>query len=431
MDLSIGWLLFSVLGVALLLGVPIGYALGIATAVSLFFTPIPSVYLAQTFFTGTSLFALIAIPGFILAGELMIRGKLTEKIIDVMTVLTGNITGGLGIATVLSCAFFAALSGSSPATTVAIGAVMIPAMVKAGYPVYWAAALAACGGTLGILIPPSNPMIIYGVTANVSVAGMFMAGVLPGLMLVTILAVYCWGYGRVMGIRPTGIAFSWSALFCTLWRGRAAMAMPIIVLGVIYAGIATPTEASMLAVLYAMFVGLVNRSLSMADLLSSLVTTGRITGTVLIVMGPAMAFGKLLTMFDVTSHIASAFVSVSDNKFVVLLMVAALLLVVGLFMETLSSIVLLSPVLLPAIIQVGGDAVQFGVLFVILSEIGMLTPPLGVNLFVASAISKVSIEKISLAVFPLVTLLVLFAVALIFVPWISTIGFDIYNQGIG
>src|SRR5690625_4624859 len=181
MDLSVGSALFSVLIIALLLGIPIGYSLGVATAVALFLTPIPSVYLAQSLYTGTGLFTLIAIPGFILAGEIMMRGKLTAKIIDVMSVLTGNITGGLGVATILSCAFFAALSGSSPATTAAIGSVMIPAMVRAGYPITWAAASAACGGTLGILIPPSNPMIIYSVSANVSVAGMFMAGMLPGL----------------------------------------------------------------------------------------------------------------------------------------------------------------------------------------------------------------------------------------------------------
>lgn len=423
MDTSLGGMLFGVLGLALILGVPIGYALGIATAVGLFFTPIPPVYLAQTLFTGTGLFALIAIPGFILAGEIMMRGKLTEKIINVMTVVTGNITGGLGVATVLSCAFFAALSGSSPATTAAIGSIMIPAMVRAGYPVTWAAAVAACGGTLGILIPPSNPMIIYGVTANVSVSGLFMAGVLPGVMLVGILCLYCWGYGKANGIKPSGIKFTWHAFFKAVWVGRSAMAMPIIVLGVIYTGLATPTEASMIAVLYALWIGCINRTLSLRDVFQAMVTTGRITGAVLIVMGPAMAFGKLLTLFDVTSQIAEAFVSVSDNKIVVLLMIAALLVIVGLFMETLSSIVLLSPVLLPAVLHVGGDAVQFGILFIVLSEIGMLTPPLGVNLFVSSAISKVSIEKISMAVLPLIGLLLLFVLLLIFVPSISTWGY--------
>lgn len=423
MDGSLGLILFGVLGATLLLGVPIGYALGIATAVGLAFTPIPFVYLAQTLYTGTGLFALIAIPGFILAGELMMRGKLTQKIIDVMTVVTGNITGGLGVATILSCAFFAALSGSSPATTAAIGAVMIPAMVRAGYPVTWAAAIAACGGTLGILIPPSNPMIIYGVTANVSISGMFMAGILPGILLVGILCLYCWGYGKLKGIRPPGIKFTWSALGQALWVGKAAIAMPVVVLGVIYAGLATPTEASMLAVLYAFFVGVANRNLSLSDVYQAMINTGRITGAVLIVMGPAMAFGKLLTLFDVTDQIATAFVSVSDNKVIILLMIALLLIVVGLFMETLSSIVLLTPVLLPAVMQVGGDPVQFGILFIVLSEIGMLTPPLGVNLFVASAISKVSIERISVAVVPLIGLLLLFVLLLIFVPAISTWGY--------
>lgn len=425
MDLSVGSALFSVLIIALLLGIPIGYSLGVATAVALFLTPIPSVYLAQSLYTGTGLFTLIAIPGFILAGEIMMRGKLTAKIIDVMSVLTGNITGGLGVATILSCAFFAALSGSSPATTAAIGSVMIPAMVRAGYPITWAAAIAACGGTLGILIPPSNPMIIYSVSANVSVAGMFMAGMLPGLLLVGLLCLYCWGYGKAKGIKPSGVKFTWDALFKALWVGRSAMAMPLLVLGVIYAGLATPTEASVLAVLYSLFIGVLNRNLGVKDVFQAMVTTGRTTGAVLIVMGPAMAFGKLLTMFDVTSQVATAFISVSENKIVILLMIAALLIVVGLFMETLSSIVLLVPVLLPAVLQSGADVVQFGLLFIVLSEIGMLTPPLGVNLFVASAISKVSIEKISVAVLPLTILLMLFAVVLILVPWISTWGYSL------
>jgi C4-dicarboxylate transporter DctM subunit len=427
-DPNVGLILFGTLGITLLLGVPIGYALGIATAVGLYFTPIPYVYMAQTLYTGTGLFALIAIPGFILAGELMVRGKLTEHIIRVMSVVSGNITGGLAVATVLSCAFFAALSGSSPATTAAIGSIMIPAMVRAGYPIAWAAAVSACGGTLGILIPPSNPMIVYGVSANVSVSGLFLAGVLPGLLLVFMLCLYCWGYGKLNGIKPSGEPFTWRNLLTALWVGRAAMTMPILVLGVIYAGLATPTEASMLAVVYALAVGIYRGNLSRRDFFEAMVATGRITGAVLIVMGPAMAFGKLLTMFDVTSQIAQAFVSVSNDKVVILLMIAVLLVIVGLFMETLSSIVLLTPVLLPPLLQVGGDAVHFGILFIVLSEIGMLTPPLGVNLFVASAISKLSIERISKAVLPLIVVLLFFVLLLILVPSISTWGYGLAGK---
>ena len=427
-DPNVGLILFGTLGITLLLGVPIGYALGIATAVGLYFTPIPYVYMAQTLYTGTGLFALIAIPGFILAGELMVRGKLTEHIIRVMSVVSGNITGGLAVATVLSCAFFAALSGSSPATTAAIGSIMIPAMVRAGYPIAWAAAVAACGGTLGILIPPSNPMIVYGVSANVSVSGLFLAGVLPGLLLVLILCVYCWGYGKLNGFKPSGEPFTWRNLLTALWVGRAAMSMPILVLGVIYAGFATPTEASMLAVVYALAVGIYRGDLGRRDFFEAMVATGRITGAVLIVMGPAMAFGKLLTLFDVTSQIAQAFVSVSNDKVIILLMIAVLLVIVGLFMETLSSIVLLTPVLLPPLLQVGGDAVHFGILFIVLSEIGMLTPPLGVNLFVASAISKLSIERISKAVLPLIVVLLCFVLLLILVPSISTWGYGLAGK---
>ena len=426
-EADITWVLFGSLVATLLLGIPVGYALGISTVFGLLLTPIPLVYISQTFYTGVGLFPLIAIPGFILAGLLMEHSGLTDRIIRIINISVGNVSGGLAVVTIVSCMFFASLTGSGPATTAAIGGIMVPAMIRAGYPVSFAAAVAATGGTLGILIPPSNPMIIYGVVANVSVAGLFLSGVLPGLLLAAGLATYCLGIGRVRGYRATGIRFQFTEFLTAVWQGKAALLMPVIVLGSIYAGFATPTEASVLAVIYSAGYGLVTRKIGLRMLSDSMVQAGRLTGAVLIIMGPATAFGKLLTLYEIPNEISSAISMLSSDPFVVLLLIAAFLVFVGMFMETLSTIVLLTPVFLPVLIKLGVDPVQFGILFVVLSEVGFLTPPLGVNLYVASAISGESVERVSRAIIPFVLVLLGFCTLLIFVPWLSTVGYDIFT----
>lgn len=421
---NITGVVFGVLTLTLLLGVPVGYALGISALSGLLLTPIPLVFMAQTFYTGAGLFPLIAIPGFILAGELMMRAKLTDQIIRVIYLLAGNISGGLAVVTIISCAFFASLSGSGPATTAAIGAVMIPTMVRNGYPAPFAAAVAATGGTLGILIPPSNPMIIYAVmTRDVSVTGLFAAGVVPGLLLTFLLAATCFVIGKRRGYKATGEPFSAREFARAVWDAKFALVMPVVVLGSIYTGLATPTESAMLAVVYAGVVGALTRRLSWHDLSESMIQTGKLTGAVLIIMGPAMAFGKLLTLYQIPDQIAAMFLSVSENPIMVLIMISLLLVIVGMFMETLSQIVLLTPIFLPVVVKLGVDPVHFGILFVVLCEVGFLTPPLGVNLFVASALSRVSIEAVSTAALRFVFLLFAFTLLLILVPWISTVGY--------
>jgi C4-dicarboxylate transporter DctM subunit len=420
---TISAVIFSVLGVALLLGVPIGYALGVATAAALYLSPIPSVYLAQTLYTGTELFPLIAIPGFILAGQLMVRSGITDKIIRVVYVLVGNLAGGLAIVTILACAVFASISGSGPATTAAIGSIMIAAMVKAGYPVAFAAAITATGGTLGVLIPPSNPMIIYGVVANLSISSLFFAGFLPGFLLVIVLASYSYVVGRRRGLRGSGEAFDARNLLTALVQGFWALLMPVVVLGSIYGGFATPTESSMLAVVYTLLVGVVSRRLTLTDITEAMISTGRMTGAVLVIMGPAMAFGRLLTMYQVPTMLAGQITELTTSPVAILLLISGILVIAGTFMETLSTIILVTPVFLPVLIKVGVDPVQFGILFVVMAEIGFLTPPLGVNLFVASAISQQPMEALIRELVPLVGLLLLFSLLIILVPWISTWGY--------
>jgi C4-dicarboxylate transporter DctM subunit len=417
-------IVFGGLAIALLLGIPIGYSLGIAALCGLMLTPIPLVYMAQTLYTGAGLFPLIAIPGFILASELMMRTGLTERIVRVAYILVGNVPGGLAVVTMISCAFFASLSGSGPATTAAIGATMIPMMVRAGYPAPFAAAVAATGGTLGILIPPSNPMIVYAVmTKDVSVVGLFAAGILPGLLLTGLLVVMCLVIGKRYGYRATGERFELNAFLRAVWDARVALIMPLVVLGTIYTGAATPTESSMLAVLYAMAAGFLTRRLSFADIAHSMVAAGKLTGAVLIIMGPAMAFGKLLTLYQIPEQIASSFLQITQDPILMLMLFSAFMVLCGMFGESLSLIVLLTPIFLPIVTKLGVDPVQFGILFVVLCEVGFLTPPLGVTLFVASAISKVSIEQVSKAALKFVALLLAFVMLLILVPWISTVGY--------
>ena len=421
--------LFGALAIALLLGIPIGYSLGIATVCGLLLTPIPLVYMAQTLYTGAGLFPLIAIPGFILASELMMRTGLTDRIVRVAYILVGNIPGGLAVVTMISCAFFASLSGSGPATAAAIGGTMIPMMIRAGYPAPFAAAVAATGGTLGILIPPSNPMIVYAVmTKDVSVVGLFAAGILPGVILTCLLAGMCLIIGKRYGYKATGEKFELQAFLRAVWDARVALLMPLVVLGTIYSGAATPTELSMLAVIYAMTAGFATRRLSFADIAHSMVVAGRLTGAVLIIMGPAMAFGKLLTLYQIPEQIAQGFLSITQDPVLMLMLISAFLVVCGMFGEFLSMIVLLTPIFLPIVTKLGVNPVQFGILFVVLCEIGFLTPPLGVTLFVASAVSKVSIEQVSKAAVKFVVLLLAFVMLLILVPWIATVG---YKWGIG
>mgnify|MGYP001396353597 CR=1 FL=1 len=421
---NIAAVVFSALGVSLFLGIPVGYSLGIATLCGLLLTPIPLVYMAQTFYTGTGLFPLIAIPGFILAGELMMRTGLTDRIVRVAYIVAGNVPGGLAVVTVLSCAFFASLSGSGPATTAAIGGVMIPTMVRAGYPAPFAAAVAATGGTLGILIPPSNPMIVYAVmTKDVSVTGLFAAGIVPGLLLTFLLVTMCLVVGKRNGYRATGEGFELRKLLRAVWEAKVALLMPLVVLGSIYTGAATPTESAMLAVIYVLVAGFMSRRLSFVDVAHSMVSAGKLTGGVLIIMGPAMAFGKLLTLYQIPEQIAAGFLTISTNPVLILMMISGFLVLTGMFGESLSMIVLLTPIFLPVLMKVGVDPVHFGILFVVLCEVGFLTPPLGVTLFVASAISKVSIEQVSKAALKFVFLLIAFVMLLILVPWIATVGY--------
>ena len=286
-----------VMAVTLILGMPIFMCLGIAAAVALLVADVPLNMIPQVLFRGVDQFPLLAIPCFILAGSLMEYGGVTKQIVDVVLKPAARIHGGLGVATILACMFFSAISGSGPGTTAAVGALMIPTMIRNSYSREYAGAVASSGGTLGILIPPSNPMIIYGVIANVSITGMFTAGFIPGLMIGSAHCFVAWYVGKRLGYRGSGEKFLWGDFFQTCWRSKFSLAAPFVILGSIYGGVCTPVEASVVAVVYGFLVGaVINRQLNFKKILQSLIDAGMVGGTVIIIVGTSMLFAQLIAM---------------------------------------------------------------------------------------------------------------------------------------
>ncbi|HAS90394.1 MAG TPA: TRAP transporter large permease [Desulfovibrio sp.] len=384
---------------------------------------LPLSIIHNSLFDGVNLFPLLAIPCFVIAGTLMEHGNITKQIIDVVKQLVGRLPGGLGITTILACTFFAAISGSGPGTVAAIGTLMIPSMVRNGYTPSYAAASASSGGTIGILLPPSNPMIIFAILANVSVTGMFTAGILPGLMVAICMTTMAMIKAKMEGVTTVEDQppFDMKVFIKSLSKGGFALATPFIILGSIYSGMATPVEASVIAIVWALFVGIaINKALRWEHIKISLIEGAMICGTVLFIVGASTLFGKILTYEQAPQRLAEMVFGVSKNPEIVLLMIVGILYFLGMFMETLSTMIILAPVLLPMVTGLGIDPIHFGVIMVITNEVAMLTPPLGVNLFVASRIANLSVEKISIAVLPYLFVLTMCILVVIYFPALST-----------
>lgn len=411
----------SVLLICLIVGIPIAISIGISVAISLYISDIPAEFITQSAFTALNSFPLLAIPFFILAGSLMETGGLSSRLINFANSLVKSFTGGLALVTIVSCFFFAALSGSSPATVAAIGAIMFPAMVKKGYDPSFSASVAAAGGGLGILIPPSIPLILYGILASVSISDMFLAGIGPGFISVFFLIGFVFIISKKKGYKEKGEKISFTEINKTFWEAKWALLTPVIILGGIYGGVFTPTEAAVMAVLYALIIGIfVHKELNIKRIKQSLISSSIMTGAILIIMSTAAAFSKLITMYQIPITIGNMIMNITDNSLIILFMIAILVLIIGTFMETLSIIIILTPLFLPIVTQLGVDPIHFGIILVLGAEIGLLTPPVGLNLFVASGISKIAIEKISIAIIPLVLAMVLALILIILIPQIST-----------
>lgn len=414
-------ILILVLVIGLLLGLPIFMALGVSTCVALLVTDVPLSMIPQTLFRGVDQFPLLAIPCFILAGSIMEYSGVTRQIIDVVRKPAGIMHGGLGVATILACMFFSAISGSGPGTVAAVGSLMIPSMIRSGYDRAYAGAVASSGGTLGILIPPSNPMIIYGVIASVSITGMFLAGMVPGLIIGLAHCFVAWLVAKRLKFVEKPEKFNFTDFIKACWQGKWALASPVVILGGIYAGIFTPVEASIVAVFWALLVGgLINRQLTFGKLYQALQDGVMISGTVLVIVGTSTLFGQLLTFEQAPTRMANMILAISADWFVVMLMMIVVFYVLGMFMETLSTIIILTPVLLPVVTKLGIDPIHFGIIFVVTNEVAFLTPPLGVNLFVASKMADVSLERLAVHVLPHIAAITVCILILAYFPIFST-----------
>ena len=405
----------------MLLGLPLFGVIGLASIISMIGMPFPMEFIPQNLYTGMDQFPLIATIGFVMAGFLMEPAGITGEIIEVAKKAVGNIRGGLAMVTILACMIFAALSGSGPATTAAIGSIMIPGMIAAGYRKDDAAAVSATGGTLGILIPPSNPMLVYGIIANVSISALFTAGFVPGALVGTCLMLTAYMIARRHGYKGTMHSYTMAEFGRALLKNIWSLMAPVVILGGIYAGICTPVEASVVAVWYALFVGFfITKKLSLKEVFNAMKLANISTGTILIVVGVSTIFGRFLTMYQIPQQLAAQMMLYTTNPILILLLIAALLFFLGMFMETLATIVVLAPVFLPIIKSVGIDPVFFGVFWVITNEIALLTPPLGVNLFIAMNLSNLPLERVAKGACPYIFLLILVVFFLIFFPDVVT-----------
>ncbi len=418
--MSVGLAIGVTFVAALLLGVPIAIAMGLASAVAIIIAGLPITFLIQVMFEALNSFPLIAIPLFILAGGIMERGGLSRRIVDIFMPLIGRSYGGLAVVTILACMFFAAISGSGPPTVAAIGSIMIPSMLRQGYSPAFAGGVTASGGTLGILIPPSVPMIIYGVSSETSIPRLFAAGIVPGLVVGLMLTLTAYLLARRAGYRSVDSRVDLGAFLVALRRGFWALLAPIIILGGIYASVFTPTESAVVAVVYGLLVStLVYREMTFAKLQETFLFTATISGSVLVIIATATIFGQILTLQNIPQEMAAWIAGLSDNKYVILFIICAVLIFIGMWMDTIAQIILLTPVLLPVVNALGVNPVHFGIIFVLCCEIGFLTPPLGVNLFVAMRLTGCSIESLSKSALPYVLVLILAIVLMVFFPAIT------------
>lgn len=395
-------LLFTLLILCIGLSIPIGITLGLSTAISMWLTSdIPIVMLAQKSATGLDSFPLLAIPFFILAGALMCNGGISKRLVNLADSLVGFITGGLAMVTILACMFFAAISGSGPATVSAIGSFMIPSMKERKYHGGFAAAITATAGTIGVIIPPSIPFVIYCVVAQASIGDMFIAGIVPGIIVGAALMLVSYITARKRGYlssteRPN-VKTVWKAFREAVW----ALIVPVIILGGIYGGVFTPTEAAVVAVVYSVIIGkFVYKELDGKILYECLRVSGLINGATEFMIGFSMAFASYLAMNQIPAQIAVWLTGISDSPLLLLLAINVFLLVLGCFVDNIAAVIILTPILLPVVQTIGVDPIHFGIIITVNLACGFITPPYGINLFVASAISGETIENISKEIIP-------------------------------
>jgi C4-dicarboxylate transporter DctM subunit len=414
-------LLIGLLFLFLTLSVPIGISLGLATMITMIFTSsIPVIMIAQTAFTGIDSFPLLAIPFFMLAGSLMGYGGISKRIVDFAESLVGFMVGGLAMVTVTACMFFAAISGSGPATVSAIGSFMIPEMRKKNYGGPFAAALTAAAGSIGVIIPPSIPFVIYAVISGSSVLELFVAGVVPGIMLGIALMTLSYFVAKKRNYPRADRNYGLRDVTTSFVKAFWALLVPVIILGGIYGGIFTPTEAAVSGVVYALFVGkFIYKELNATTIKAAFMDALVVNGATTFMLGLSLAFATYLTMEEIPMRIGAWIVSTTSTPWIILLMINAMLLVVGCFVDNISSMIILTPIFLPVMQKIGVDPVHFGLFMTVALAIGFVTPPYGANLFVASAVSGEKLDSISRNIFPFVFVMLLCLILFVYLPVFS------------
>ncbi len=403
-----GLIIFGLLILLMATGMPISIALGLTVLTFIFgFTNVPLQSVALKLFTGLESFEIMAIPFFILAGNFLTHGGVAKRMIHFASSLVGHWYGGLGLAAVLACALFAALSGSSPACVVAIGSILMPAMIKAGFPARFGAGVITTSGALGILIPPSIAMVMYSVSTNTSLGAMFIAGVIPGIALATMLGGTTWYRARKNNY-PRQPRASWAERWAAFRKSVWGLLLIVVVMGGIYTGLFTPTEAAAMAAVYAFFIAVfVYKDLTLRDVPRVLLQSANMSAMLLYIITNAILFSFVLTNEQIPQHLADWLVGMGLGWVGFLLVVNILLLLAGNVMEPSSIILIMAPILFPVAKQLGIDPVHFGILIIVNMEVGMCHPPVGLNLYVASGITKMGITELTVAVWPwLLTMLI-------------------------
>ncbi|KXO16522.1 TRAP transporter large permease [Peptoniphilus sp. GNH] len=431
--------LFIILFVMLMIGVPVGFAIGGATMISMwFFSDLNMVVNAQYCYSGISSFTVMAIPFFMLAGSIMSTGGIAKRIVSFASALIDFVTGALGCVTLLSCMFFGALCGSGMATTSAIGGMMIPEMTKKGYPSEYAATIVCFGGIIGPIIPPSLSFVLYGAATGVSVPQLFLAGVLPGILLGLVFIILNIATCKKRGIDvkssheslidgevkkvPAGQAMKARAkkVWISFKEGIWALLSPLIILGGIYSGVFTPTEAACVSVIYSALVSLlVYRDMKLKDLYYVVLDSAVLNGVTSFLLGYSTVFSTFMTFEKVPQMITVFLTNVSDNPLVVLLFINLILLLVGLFLDTVPAIIVMAPMLLPTVKALGINPIHFGVVMAVNLAIGLCTPPYGCNLFVGAAVAKIKLEAMFKDIAPYFAAAIIALAIITYVPWIS------------
>ena len=386
--------LFIALVVTLVLNMPVGIAIGVSSLCAILADGrISSLYIVQQLVTSADSFPLMAIPLFILAGELMGAGGVSKRLLNVCNVFLGRFTGGLATVTIVLCMFFAAVSGSGPATV---------------------------AGSIGVIIPPSIPMVIYGVSTSTSISSLFMAGFLPGILIGFSLIVVSYLYCKKQGWKGDERKYTAKEKLAAIWDAKWALLNPIIILGGIYAGIFTPTEAAAVAAVYAFICGaFIYREFNIKEMFATIGNACNTTGTTMVIIGCATAFTKILTIEKIPGAITNGIINFTDNKILILLLINVLLLIVGCFMDTTPAMMVLAPILLPIAVQFGVDPIHFGIVMVVNLAIGFITPPLGINLFVASRVGRSDLETVCSGIIKFILVMVVDLLLITFIPAIS------------